>query len=99
MLTKSKTIRRGDRVVVIAPFSTYRGQEGKVLEFTASRKSVKIQLARGTPTVRVTSVERVAGAVKTVEEAARDVEEQLERLVGAVQRYLELKSQEKRSEI
>lgn len=66
MLTQP--IRRGDRVVVSAKYSKYRGQKGEVLDFTPSQKSVRVQLANDVATVRVTSVSRIGKEGPAVEE-------------------------------
>ena len=93
MLTK--TPQRGDRVVVIAEGSKHRGLEGIVVGVTPSKRSVRVQQGQRKPvTVRVTSVKRVESPREPLAEAeaAKEVAEQLVRLVRAVERYLAAKS-------
>ena len=82
----SVPVRVGDRVVVSAQSSKYRGQKGEVVSFTPSRKSVRVQLTHQIVTVRVTSVRKTPDEVK---EALLKVTEELAELKLLLRAYIQ----------
>ena len=84
----NRLVRRGDRVKVTAEFSKYRGQEGEVLDFTPSRKSVRVQFGHQQATVRVTSVERVGRRASEIEDEVKELRKEIAALKRVLLTYV-----------